>query len=136
MTSNASEPAGMVSWHMAYSYCMVQNCDGENTDEFSEFIGFPIKIFHFITDNDLSVIYHSRLQSMKYHRNVTAPCHTSISPSLDYIVTLICIATKTATMIFNLFCTFQLLPLSCMHSFTAFIMCILCISAVTLVTLS
>jgi len=88
---------------------MVKILTGENIDgltNFKQFVSIlPIKIFHFTTANynDLFVSCHSRWQYMKHHRSVTASLHTSSSPSLNNIVTLICITTKTATRIFVLY---------------------------------
>ena len=84
---------------------MVQNFDRENInelDKFSEvFQYFPYQNFQFITTNDLSTSHYSRWQYMKCHRNVTAPRHTSSSPSLSIIVTLICITAKIAKRILH-----------------------------------
>jgi len=54
--------------------------------KFQQFINIlPIKTFYFIFADDHLADHHSRWQYMKHHRNVTAPHHTSSSPSLDII---------------------------------------------------
>jgi len=91
---------------------MVQNFDGENIDKFLAICQyFPHQNFHFIVVSVLFAGCHSRWQSVKCHKNTTAP----LVPSLDTIVILICITTKKQQGSF--FCTFQPFALLSVCSF-------------------